>query len=188
MFGSRLCNAAICVSLMAVPAAAQSLGDLARQEEARRIGAKKAVKTLSNADLGPGAITQSAGAAPADPSCYVSQSKGTCVSPEELASTSAAGVLTKENAPLEQTYRADAESIRSQIAKIHNSIATLEGVAADQGRLASDRKGAETALVAARRTLAGLERNWAKLERSVANEGLPRKWIEPIPTLTTAKQ
>jgi len=188
MFGRRLFNAAICVSLMAAPAGAQSLGDVARQEEARRAAAKKAVKTLSNADLGPGAIAQPAGAAPDEPSCYVSKIKGTCVSPEEMVSASAAGVLTKQNAPLEQTYRAEAQSIRSQIEKIHDSIATLEGVAADQGRLASDRKGAETALVAARRTLAGLERNWEKLERSVGNEHLPHKWIEPVPSLTTVKR
>ena len=188
MLGRRLFNAAICVSLMAAPAAAQSLGDVARQEESRRAGAKKSVKTLSNADLGPGAIAQSAGAASAEPSCYMSKSKATCVSPEELAFASAAGVLTKQNAPLEQRYRADAESIRSQIENINNSIVTLEGVAADRGRLASDRKGAETALVAARRTLADLERSWEKLERSVGYEGLPHKWIEPVPTLTTVKR
>jgi hypothetical protein len=118
----------------------------------------------------------------------VSQSKETCVNAEELVSASAAGVLTKQNAPLEQTYRAEAESIRSQIKNVNNSIATLEGVVADQARSASDRKGAATALVGARRTLAGLERSWGKLERSVANEHLPHIWIEPVPPLTTAKQ
>ena len=188
MFGRRLFNAALCVALIASPAAAQSLGDLSRQEEARRAGARRAVRTLSNADLAPGAIAQSAGATPAQASCYVSISKGTCVSAEEIASASAAGVLTKQNAPMEQTYRAEAESIRSQIEKTQNAISTLEPVVADQGRSASDRKGAETALLAARRTLAGAERNWEKLERAVGNERLPHKWIEPVPTLTTVKQ
>lgn len=185
--GRCICNAAVAVLLMAAPGAAQSLGDLARQEEARRGVAKKAVKTLSNADLTPGAIAQPYGA-PAEASCYVSRSKGTCVSPQEMVSVSAAGVLTKQNAPLEHTYRAEAESIRSQIEQTHNSIAILEGVVADQARSAGDRKGAETALVTASRTLAGLGRNWGKLAKALANQGLPHKWIEPVPTLTTVKQ
>lgn len=188
MFGRRLLYAAIAAAMMAAPTAGQSLGDFARQEEARRAGAKKAVKTLSNADLGPRAITPSAGAAQEEPFCYMSISKGTCVSSEELISASVAGVLTKQNAPLEQTYRAEAESLRSQIEKVRHSIATLDGVTASQGRSASDRKGAEAALVAARRTLAGLERNWERLERSVGNEHLPHKWIEPAPPLTSVKQ
>jgi hypothetical protein len=188
MFERRLLCAAIAAAMMAAPTAGQSLGDFARQEEARRAGAKKAVKTLSNADLGPGAITPSAGAAQEEPFCYMSISKGTCVSPEELISASVAGVLTKQNAPLEQTYRAEAESLRSQIEKVRQSIATLDGVTASQGRSASDRKGAEAALVAARRTLADLERNWERLERSVGNEHLPHRWIEPAPPLTSVKQ
>jgi len=187
MLGRRLFTAAICVSLMAAPAAGQSLGDVARQE-AGRAGAKKAVKTLSNADLAPGAIAQPAGAAPAEPSCYVSKSKGTCISPEELVAASAAGVLTKQNAPLEQTYRAEADSLRSQIEKTHASITTLEGVIADQARSASDRTTAEKSLASARQILRGLERNWAKLETAAGNQHVPHKWIEPVPTLTTVKQ
>ena len=186
MFGPRFFNAVICVSLMAGPAAAQSLGDVARREEARRAAAtKKALKVLSNADLAAGAVAQSGWDAP---SCYVSKSKGTCVSAEELVALSAAGVLTKQNAPLEQTYRAEAESIRSQVENTRNAISTFDAVIADPKRSASDRKGAETGLVAARRTLAGLERNWERLERSVGNQRLPHEWIEPAPTLTTVKQ
>lgn len=186
MFGPRFFNAVICVSLMAAPAAAQSLGDVARREEARRAAAtKKALKVLSNADLAPGAVAQSG---VDEPSCYMSKSKGTCVSAEELVASSAAGAPTKQNAPLEQTYRAEAESIRSQIENTRNAISTLEAVLADPKRLASDKKEAETGLVAGRRTLAGLERNWERLERSVANQSLPHTWIEPVPTRTTVKE
>lgn len=188
MFGRRIVNAAIAVALTAAPAAAQSLGDLARQEEARRASAQKAAKTLSNADLDPSAIVTSAGAAPAEPSCYMSKSQGRCVSAEELVSASVAGTLTRQNAPLEQTFRSEAESIRSQIQKTQESITTLETVVADEARSASDKKGAEKVLAGARQALAGFERNWAKLERSAANQRLPRIWLEPIPTLTTAKQ
>jgi hypothetical protein len=178
-------NAAVAVLLMATPAAAQSLGDLARQEEARRADAKKAVKTLSNADLDPSAIVAPAGATPAEPSCYMSKSQGRCVSAEELVSASVAGTLTKENAPYEQTFRQEAEEIRSQIEKTHASIATLEAVIADAGRSPSDRKAAEKPLASARQALTGLERQWEKLEKRAGYQRVPRQWIEPIPTLTT---
>ena len=171
-------------SLTAAPSAAQSLGDLARQEEARRASAQKAVKTLSNADLDPSAIVAPASVAPAEPSCYVSKTKGQCVSAEEMVANSIAGVVTKENAPFEQKWRNDAEEIRSQIEKTQDSIATLEAAVADDGRSASDRKALEKTLAGARQALARFERQWEALEMAAGNEHVPRKWIEPIPTLT----
>jgi hypothetical protein len=187
MFGRRIFSAAIAVALSAAPAAAQSLGDVARQEEARRASAQKAVKTLSNADLDSSAIVASAGAAPAEPSCYMSKSKGQCVSAQEMVATSVAGSLTKETAPFEETFRRESKSIRTQIEKTQASIATLEAVVADEGRSVSDRKAAERTLVGVRQALVGFERQWEKLEKAAANQRIPRKWIEPIPTLTTAK-
>jgi len=183
--GRCICNAAVAVLLTAAPAAAQSLGDLARQEEARRASAQKAVKMLSNVDLDPAAIVAPAGTAPVEASCYISKSKGQCVSAEEMVSNSVAGSLTRENAPYEERFRRDAESIRTQIEKTQASIATLEAVVADEGRSPSDRKGAEKALAGARQSLAGVERQWEKLEKAADNQRVPRKWIEPIPTLTT---
>jgi len=184
MFGRRIFNAAIAMLLTAAPAAAQSLGEIARQEEARRTSVQKAARTLSNADLDPSAISPPAGAAPAESSCYMSKSKGQCVSAEEMVGTSVAGVITKENAPFEQKWRDDAEQLRSQIEKTQDSMATLEAVVANEGRSASDRKTAEKVLADARQSLAGLERQWAKLEKAAANQHIPRKWLEPIPTLT----
>jgi hypothetical protein len=186
MFGRRILNAAIVVALTAAPAAAQSLGELSRQEEARRAEAKKAVKTLTNADLGPGGVAApaAAAAAPAESTCYMSRSKGVCVSAEEMLAASVAGASTKENAPLEQRYRSEAEAIRSQIEKTHATIATLEGVIADDTRSVTERKSADKALASARQNLAGLERNWAKLETAVNNQHFPHKWIEPVPALT----
>jgi hypothetical protein len=184
MFGRRVFSAAIAVSLTAAPSAAQSLGDIARQEEARRASVQKAAKTLSNSDLDPSAIVGPTGATPAESSCYMSKSKGQCVSAEEMVGTSAAGVVTKENAPFEQNWRRDAEELRSQIGKTQDSMATLEAVVADEGRSASDRKAADKALADGRKALAILERQWAKLEKAAANQRIPRKWIEPIPILT----
>ena len=184
MIGRRIFSAAIAASLAAAPVSAQSLGDIARQEEARRASAQKAVKTLSNADLDPSSIAAPPGAAPAESSCFWSKSKGQCVSAEEMVATSVAGVPTKENAPFEQKWRDDAEEIRSQIEKTQGSIATLEDAVADEGRSASDRKALEKTLAGARQALARFERQWEVLEMAAGNERVPRKWIEPIPTLT----
>ena len=104
-------------------------------------------------------------------------------------STSVAGVLTKQNAPLEQTFRSEAESLRSQIEKTRHSIATLEGVIADQGRSASDRKAAEAAACGGADGHSPASSETGKSSRrSVGNQHLPHKWIEPAPPLTTVKQ
>ena len=182
--GRGIVPAALAIVLAAVPVAAQSLADLARQEEGRRASAKKAVRTLSNADLGPSAIAAAAGAVPAEPACYVSKSSGQCVSPDEMVATSVAGVVTKENAPFEQSWRRDAEEIRSQIEKIREPIPALEAVIADDTRLPSDRKGAQKALAGAEQALSILERRWEKLEKAAADQHIPRAWIEPVPPLT----
>jgi len=177
----------VCVGILiaaALPANAQSLGDVARQEEARRALAMKAVKTLSNADLSPSAIAQPADATPAE-SCYVSKSLGRCVSAEDLVSTSNAGVVTKANAPFENRWRRDAKSLRSQLETARRGVTVLEATVADEKRSLGERKVAEKALAAAQQALAGFERQWEKLERTASNQHIPRQWIEPIPTLTT---
>ena len=185
MIHRRVAHALIALSIAAAPAYAQSLGEVARQEEARRATTQKAAIVLSNADLHPGEVAQQAAVDPPAESCYMSITKGRCVSAEEMVSNSVAGRLTKENAPFEQIWRQDSKAIRSQIERTQQSIATLDAVVADEARSASDRKGAELALQAARQALAGLERQWAKLEKGAAHQHVPRAWIEPIPTLTT---
>ena len=178
---------AAAVIAVALPAYSQSLGDVARQEEARRASTAKAVKTLSNADLGPSEITQitqPSGAAAVE-SCYVSKSKGRCVSPEELVSISNTGVVTKANASFEPNWRSDAQSIRSQLEGARHGVTVLEATVADEKRSAGERKAAEKALAAARLAVAGFERQWEKLERTAMNQHIPREWIEPIPILTT---
>ena len=184
MVGRRIFSVAIAASLTAAPAAAQSLGGIARQEEARRASVQKAPKTLSNADLDPSAIVAPTSAAPAEPSCYMSKSKGRCVTATEMVATSIAGVVTKENAPFEQKWRNDAEEIRSQIETRQDSIATLEAAVANEGRSASDRKALEKTLVSAREALARIEQQWESFEKAAANQRIPRVWIEPIPALT----
>ena len=178
------------IVLAAIPAYAQSLGELARQEEARRAAATHAAKKLSNADLRPQDITSptSPSSAPAAESCYMSISKGRCVTAEEMLSVSNHQVLVKKIAPLEEGWRKDAASLRSQIEGAQRAVRNLEALAADQGRSASDRKSAERSLVTARQALATYERQWEKFETNAGAEQIPRAWIEPIPTLTTTRQ
>jgi hypothetical protein len=182
VFG-RLTRAFLALSIVAAPAYAQSLGELARQEEARRAGTTKAAKTLSNADLRPQDIT-SPSSAPAVESCFISISKGHCVSAEEMVSLSTADVFTKQNAPFEQTWRRDAASLRSRIEGTQSNIETLEAVAMDERRSPGDRKGADRALVTLRQALAGYERQWVKFETDAGTKRIPHAWIEPIPALT----
>jgi hypothetical protein len=186
MFDRRIACVVVGLSIAAAPAYAQSLGEVARQEEARRATMQKPAIVLSNSDLHPGEILQPAANPPAE-SCYMSISKGRCVTAEEMVSNSIAGRRTKENAPFETTWRQDAESIRSQIQRTQRSITTLEAVVADEERSPNDRKSAGLALQGARQALAGFERQWAKLERAAASQHVPRAWLEPIPTLATTQ-
>ena len=177
---------AVCAAVMiavALPGYSQSLGDVARQEEARRASAAKAVKIWSNADLGASEITPPPGAAAVE-SCYVSKSKGRCVSPEELVSISDLGVVTKANASFEPNWRSEAQSIRSQLEAVRHGATVLKATVADEARSAGERKAAEKALTAAQQAVAHFERQWEKLERTAMNQHIPREWIEPIPTIT----
>ena len=183
MSGRRIAPAYLALSIAAAPAYAQSLGELARQEEARRAVASKAAKTLSNADLQPQDIPSTSPAAPAE-SCFMSISQGRCVTADEMVSLSKDRVVTRENAPFEQTWRRDAASLRSRIESTQSTIATLEAVAAEEGRLPGDKKGAERTLVRLRQALAGYEREWVKLETDAGTKRIPRAWIEPVPALT----
>ena len=186
MVSRRIACVSVALSIAAAPAFAQSLGELARQEEARRAAAAKPAKTISNADLKPGEVSSLVSpASPASPAnCYMSIRLGRCISADEMIARSVAGSLTKENAPFEQQYRKDAQLIRSQIEKTRGSIATLEAVLADPARSTGDKRSAEQALTAARQALAGFERQWVRLEVQAGTQKIPRAWIEPIPALT----
>ena len=180
------CAGIAAIVMAAIPAYAQSLGDLARQEEARRAAATKAAKLLSNADLRPQDIREpSATAAAPVESCYVSISKGGCVTAEELVSLSTDRVVTRENAPHEQEWRQEADSLRSRIVGGQRAVTALEATAADQSKSPGERKSAERSVVTSRQALAGFERQWERFEANAVLKKVPRPWIEPVPTLTT---
>jgi len=172
--------------LAAIPAYAQSLGELARQEEARRADTTKATKTLSNSDLRPQDAT---GASPAPAAeCFVSISQGRCVSAEEIVALSSANVLVPtQNTTVEQTWRRDSASLRARVAGAQQTVATFEAIAADDTKPPSDRKSAQRSLVTARQALAAYEWQWEKHETAAGAMRIPRAWIEPIPTLTKSQ-
>jgi hypothetical protein len=172
------------VITIALPAYGQSLGDIARQEEARRSSAKASVKTLSNADLKPSEVVTPSAAAPAE-SCYRSISLARCVSPEELVSISNAGIAAKAIAPSEENWRQNAHAIRTQLETARRRIASLEGALANEQRSPGEREVTQKTLLTVRQLAADIEQRWEDFEKSAVKLHIPQAWIEPIPTLTT---
>jgi hypothetical protein len=172
---------AVCCVTAAAPATAQSLGDLARQEEARRTTAGKAVKSFSNADLSPSEIARPSGAA-SSTACYMSISQGKCVAPEELVTNS------KVDAPSghkESEWRANAEALREELARAQADYETLVGAAADESRSPGERTAAAKLVSQQRGMIERVERKWLRLQKQAEHHRVPRAWLEPIPTLST---
>ncbi|HEX4915590.1 MAG TPA: hypothetical protein VFV51_16645 [Vicinamibacterales bacterium] len=196
MIRKRLIGAAIVVAcgLIAAPAAAQSLADVARQEEARRKTAKKAVKSFSNADLAPAALDSTAPAAAASPTaaataadCIMSASQGKCVPAEEVVAKSQ-GEPTQADPQVkmtEATVRQRASAARQRLEKARQEFNTLSTTADDQSRSPGERAAAARLASQRESMLSSIERGWLALEKEVADQGLPREWLHPIPTLST---
>ncbi len=180
----RIAPATLALLIAAAPAYAQSLAELARQEEARRATTQKAVKVLSNADLRPQDITSPSAATPGE-SCYLSISQARCVTADALIANSNQRIATIEQKKVEPTWRRDAGSLRTQIEKAQADVEALEAAVGDMRRSPGERKAAEQRLLQLRPVVEGLERQWERLEKSAANMRIPHEWLEPIPTLTT---
>src|SRR6185436_14057979 len=184
-------GAALALLISAAPAFAQSqsLGELARQEEARRVAAPKAKKTYSNTDLGPGAVPEPPAAVVADDkSCYVSKETGKCVSPEELVARSEAKVKVVQDAPTEAPVRREADAIRGELSRLQLEIDSLQVQAGNASLTASKRQAAADALAMNRQSLERVQRRWARLEKHVNEQKLPHDWIEPVPANATPQQ
>ena len=137
---------------------AQSLGQLAKQEEARRAATKKPARSFSNDDLGPQAIA-SPRAASAPAACYQSISTGGCVTADAIIAASNAKLEGEVTRRQEAAWRGRADKIRAELATARGS---------NNPRLVAD-----------------VERRWAKLETTAEADQVPRQWLEPIPTLST---
>ena len=180
MVGRSVASAALALSIAAAPAVGQSLGSLARQEEARRAAAPKAKKSYSNADLGPGGVPVAAPPTE-DGSCYMSKKSGQCVSAEEILANSQAALKVVSQAPTEPPIRREAGAIRAELARAQQEIDQLEQQAADESLTAARRQQATDALAMKRPGLEGFQRRWARLERQIKELDLPHAWIEPVP-------
>lgn len=136
---------------------AQSLGQIAKQEEARRAATKKAARSFSNDDLGPQAIASPRTANAA--ACYQSISTGGCVTADAIIAASNAKLHGEVTRRQEAAWRDRADKIRAELATARGSNN--------------------------QRFIADVERRWVKLETTAEAEQVPRQWLEPIPTLST---
>lgn len=172
-------------ALIATPAAAQSLGELARREEARRASEKRAVRTFTNADL-PTPELPASSTIPSAVDCYVSRSQDKCVAPDEMVANSTSAVDADPQVKTsEDVVRQQSDRIRQRLATVQEELEAISTAADDESRSPGERAAA--ARMAAQRDtlLNGIERQWLALEKLVADEGLPREWLGAIPVLST---
>lgn len=178
----------LALSFAAAPALAQSLGDVARAEEARRTTAPKAKKVYSNADLGPGGVPEAVPPPPPPADCYVSKQSDGCVPPEAVVENSEAALKALEEAPKEGPIRAEADTIRGELARLQAEINQLQAQQVDQSLTAARRQAATDMLAMRRGGFEGFQRRWARLEKQVRDYKLPHAWIEPVPDNVIGQQ
>lgn len=189
----RLTCAALTIGLFATaaPVWAQSLGDVARKEQARRATAKKAVKSFSNADLNPSEISNPSdpAAAPAvgNPAAADGQSRPAAGSP---ATDAPAAATQKDVAPAapaaqkEADWRANADGLRQALLKAQTELQTFQAAANDPSKTPGERAQTARLVAVQQKTIEGLERKWERLEKQAEAAGVPREWLSPRPTLS----
>ena len=187
------CACAAAVMAAAMPASAQSIGEVAQKEQARRATAKAATKSYSNADLKPGEIVAPASPAspdsPASPaSCFMSVTEGRCVSPEELIANSSKRFPSEEVQKAEPDWRREAANLRTQIEKTQAEIDVLSRVVANEDRSAGDRRAAGESLAKLERLLGSLRGRWESLEKRATDMRVPLAWLAPVPVFAAPRQ
>ena len=169
-----------------VVADAQSLGELARQEEARR-ATERTSKVYTNSDLKPDPSATAAGSENAAPAgMYFSISEDRYVTSEEMVTLSRRKVAHDDQMQYEPPFRRAASQLRSRIMNARKEVDALQGTAGDESRSAAERTIASRLLEQRRTILADLEKQWVKLEQNVEAAGMPRSWIEPAPPLSAS--
>lgn len=188
MIGLRRTVAVALCMAAALPAAAQSLADVARQEAARRDSVKQAAKAYTNTDLkvDPQAAPISAPKdVAAEAGGYRSISAGRYVSAEEIIANSAANIVAAEKALQEPNWRRMAGTLRGQLLKIQQEAESMASTSADESRSVGERAVAERLLAQKKVIRDDLERRWVKLEKEAEIQRIPRAWLDPRPTLST---
>jgi hypothetical protein len=148
---------------------------------------KAAGKVYSNTTLGLPDLSVAEGVtAPAE--CYMSISKGRCVTGEEMLDIIASQGASAEMKKQEPNYRMEAQTLRERIEKTQGEIASLSATAADESRPATERAIA-TKLGASRQSdLQTYEKKWLELEKRVKDYAIPHAFIEPVPRLSSRPQ
>jgi hypothetical protein len=176
----RLLSVTLALLMTAAPAAAQSLGELARQEEARRITSPKASRIYSNASLEPGEVTSPAPETSTTASCYMSKREGRCVTPEALLVNTAANLEDAEKAKQKPMWQQEAAGIRDEVKRLRHEWDRLSLTVASD-RSAAERDAAKQKLSALQPLLDHQQQRWSKLEKKLTDFNYPRSWIEPAP-------
>lgn len=157
------------LALIPVAASAQSLADVAKQEEARRKGVKSG-RRLTNADLLPDTRTP---APPAAPIAAATVSGNT--SPNEPPVVAAPAANSPAEPRSEAFWRGRADEHRSKIEKARADVASLTGTSnADAGVQAR----AESLLKRAQDRLAWYEAAQTQFEAQAAAAKIPVAWIK----------
>jgi hypothetical protein len=181
----RIVCAAVTIAcgLIAVPATAQSLADVARKEEARRATTKKAVKTFTNADLNAADIAPPPTPVAAAARCDTGVKEGECAPPDAAAPSTAPAAEPVMSAR-EADVRQQASQIRQLLLKGQKEFETLTAAAGNASRTEAERSAAARMASQRDTMLVGTERQWRELEKQVTDERLPRAWLEPTPVLS----
>jgi hypothetical protein len=193
--GSPRVVIAACAGLLALAllgsASAQSLGDLARNEAARR-NATPAGKVYTNADL-PAAESSSSGATPAAAAQTPSPSASSAAASDKgtAAAADAKGGSKTEPTKKDEAYWRDhmkaaregkaraesfAEALQSRINALSTDFANRDDPA-QRNTIAGDRQKALDELTRVKKEIADYTKAIADLQADARKEGVPAGWV-----------
>ena len=181
--GTLTVTLAIAVPAIAQQQAQPSLAEIARQAEAAKPTIKKAKKSYTNADLGPGGLPPAAPAAP--PSGYVSKTLGKEVPPDEMLQRSEKQVeeQAKADALPETRWRERAQRLRSDVEGAQARLSRLTSRPPNANVTMQERADKEIAAI--RTGLNTLRTQWIALEQDARTAKIPMDWLAPVPQFPT---
>lgn len=177
LLGSLLCGGV-------APALAQSLGDVARQEEARRKGIRQPAKTYTNKDLGDIPLPSTpppaeeakpfeGSSAPAAQQDDKSAAKDTTVVKKDQAYWSRRTKDLSAQLDRDQTY---AEAMQSRVSALTADFAARSDPA-QRDQIGRDRKKALDELDRLKKATQDTKKNIADLQEEARRAGVPPGWL-----------
>jgi len=177
---------AVLVGVTTAPVAAQSLGDVARQESARREQIKKPTKVFTNADLPTAAVE---GEAPASDAPSAEPVSGEAPAPERAAARPAVSAA-QPPADDEAGWKGRAAQINGKVAEAQDAVRLLKALSDRLGlemqasnpaiaqRAASERADVKARLVQAEQKAAAALEVQDAFRREAKAAGVPPDWIQ----------